>query len=70
MSTYPPPVYPKPNPEWEKKRKEILYEQIKKTSWKAILDEDGWKKPKGRKPKFKERPKAQPRKGEKSWFDQ
>jgi len=63
------PVYPKQNPEWEKRRMQILYDQIKRTSWMASVDEYQGK-PRGRKAKFKERPKAKPRPGERyDWLD-
>ena len=64
-----PPVYPKPDPEWEIKRKQIFYDQIKRTSW-MVECNDYQGKPRGRKAKFRERPKAKPRQGERySWLD-
>jgi hypothetical protein len=64
-----PPVYPKHDPEWEIKRKQILYDQIKRTSWMTnCTDYQG--KPRGRKAQFRERIPAKPRPSERySWFD-
>lgn len=61
------PVYPKHDPEWEKKRKQILYDQIKRTNW---MVEEYQGKPRGRKAKFVERAKAKLRPGERyDWLD-
>lgn len=63
------PVYPKSNPEYDAWRKEHFLKQVKRTNWDYDPDEYQGK-PRGRKVKFKEKPKAKPRKGEKyDWFE-
>jgi hypothetical protein len=67
---YPPPVYPKPNPEYDAWRKARFLEQIKNTRWDACDPNEYQGKPRGRKAKFIERPKAKPRPSEKyNWFN-
>jgi hypothetical protein len=57
------PVYPKEDPEYKKRVMEEFYKRITNTKW---IDETEYKgRPRGRKPKFKEPIKAQPRQGEK-----
>ena len=64
-----PPVYPKPNPEYRKRVMEDFYKKVRETNWNDTCGEyEG--KPRGRKAKFIERPKAQPRLGERyTWLD-
>ena len=65
-----PPVYPKPNPEYRARVMERFYKLVKETNWNDNCGEYQGK-PRGRKAKFIERPKAQPRPGEKyNWFNQ
>lgn len=67
---YPPPVYPKPNPEYDAWRKARFLEQIKNTRW-DDPDHDGYQgKPRGRKAKVVERIPAKLRPTEKyNWLD-
>jgi hypothetical protein len=66
---YPPPVYPKPNPEYDAWCRARFLEKIKNTNW--DFDPNGYQgKPRGRKAKFVERPKAKARPGERyNWLD-
>lgn len=58
------PVYPKPNPEFDARRRKWFLDKVKNTNW--DYDPDGYQgKPRGRKSKFMERPKAKARIGEK-----
>jgi hypothetical protein len=67
MTKYPPPVYPKQDPEYRKRVLERFYQQVRDTKWEEDWEPKG--KPRGRKAKFIERPKAQPRPGEVyNWF--
>ena len=61
---YPPPVYPKSNPEHRKRVMEEFYKKVRETNW--GYDPDGYQgKPRGRKAKVKERIESKPRtKGE------
>ena len=69
MTKYPPPVYPKPDPEHRKQVMERFYKLVRETNWDSNCGEyEG--KPRGRKAKVIERPKAQPRPGEKyNWVN-
>ena len=64
------PVYPKHDPEYRKRVMDRFYKLVRETNWNDTCGEYQGK-PRGRKAKFIERPKAQPRPGEKrySWFD-
>lgn len=63
------PIYPKPNPEHRKRVMERLYKKVKETNWNDTCGEYQGK-PRGRKAKFVERPKAKPRLGERyDWLD-
>jgi hypothetical protein len=69
-NNYPPPVYPKPNPEYDAWRKARFLEQIKNTKWDTPDPNEYQGKPRGRKAKVIERPKAKPRLGERyNWLD-
>lgn len=58
------PVYPKDDPEYRKQVLEEFYKKVRNTNWEAI-DDEYQGKPRGRKPKIKERPQSKPRtKGE------
>lgn len=62
------PVYPKQDPEYRKRVLEQFYKHVKETKWEDVTEYKG--KPRGRKAKVIERPKAQPRPGEKyNWFN-
>jgi hypothetical protein len=68
MTNYPPPVYPKLNPEHRKQVMERFYKLVRETKW-SDPDEQ-LSKPRGRKTKVTERIPTQPRPGEKyNWFD-
>lgn len=59
------PVYPKDDPEYRKQVLEDFYKKVRNTKWDAIDENDYQGKPRGRKPKIKERPQSKPRtKGE------
>jgi hypothetical protein len=61
------PVYPKQDPEYRKRTMEQFYKSVRDTTW---PDEDEKGKPRGRKAKFVERPKAKLRPGERyDWLD-
>lgn len=63
------PVYPKQDPEYRKRVLDQFYKHVKETKWEDTTERPG--KPRGRKAKVVERPKAQPRPGEKyNWFNQ
>ena len=63
-----PPVYPKPDPEYRKRVMEEFYKKVRETKWEDPDERPC--KPRGRKAKFIERPKAQPRLGERyTWLD-
>ena len=53
------PVYPKDDPEYRKKVLERFRLKVKNTNW--SYDEEGPRKPRGRKPKIVERIVAKPR---------
>jgi len=63
------PIYPKRDFEYEARVKQEFYKRIQKINWND--DEGEYKgKPRGRKVKFVERPKAQIRPGEGyNWLD-
>lgn len=62
------PVYPKQDPEYRKRVMEQFYNSVRNTKWPT--EEEKISKPRGRKAKIIERPKAQPRPGEKyNWFN-
>ena len=64
------PVYPKPNPEYDAWRKAYFLEKIKSTKWDTPDPNEYQGKPRGRKAKFIERPKAKARPGERyNWLD-
>lgn len=70
MINYLPPVYPKPDPEHRKRVMEDFYKRVRETKWDTVDENEYQGKPRGRKAKFIERPKAQPRPGEKyNWFN-
>ena len=57
---YPPPVYPKSNPEHRKRVMEEFYKKVKETNW--GYDPDGYQgKPRGRKAKVVTRVETKPR---------
>ncbi len=59
------PVYPKENPEYRKMVLEAFYKKVRETNWGATDEDEYQGKPRGRKPKVKERLPAKPRsKGE------
>lgn len=63
------PVYPKEDPEYRKKVMARFYEQVRNTKWDTIDPNEYQGKQRGRKAKIAERPKAQPRPGEKyNWL--
>jgi hypothetical protein len=63
-----PPVYPKQDPEYRKRVMEQFYKSVRDTKWPT--EEEKTCKPRGRKAKIVERPKAQPRLGERyNWLD-
>jgi hypothetical protein len=63
------PVYPKEDPEYRKKVMARFYEQVKNTKWDTPDSNEYQGKQRGRKAKIVERPKAQPRPGEKyNWL--
>ena len=69
MSKYPPPIYPKSDPEYRKKVMEQFYKTVRETNWDSTCGEYQGK-PRGRKAKLTERPKAKPRQGERyNWLD-
>jgi len=53
------PVYPKDDPEYRKRVMEAFYKQVRETNWGA--EEEGVRKPRGRKPKMVERIESKPR---------
>lgn len=64
------PVYPKQDPEYRKHIMDQFYKKVKETNWESTCGDDYQGKPRGRKAKFRERPKAQLRQGEKyNWLD-
>jgi hypothetical protein len=63
------PVYPKQDPEYRKIVMERFYKLVRETNWDDTCGEYQGK-PRGRKAKFIERPKAKARQGERySWLD-
>jgi hypothetical protein len=63
------PVYPKQDLEYEARVKQEFYKRIKNIKWDTIDEGEYCGKPRGRKVKFVERPKAQLRPGEGyNWF--
>ena len=69
-SKYPPPVYPKPNPEYDAWSRARFLEQVKNTKWDSLDPNEYQGKPRGRKGKVIEHPTAQPRSSEKyNWLD-
>ena len=63
------PVYPKQDPEYKKRVMEEFYKKVRETNWNDTYGEYQGK-PRGRKPQFKERPKAKLRTGERyDWLD-
>jgi hypothetical protein len=63
------PVYPKQDPEYRKIVMERFYKLVRETNWNDTCGEYQGK-PRGRKAKFIERPKAKARPGERySWLD-
>jgi hypothetical protein len=69
-NNYPPPVYPKPNPEYDAWCRAQFLKKIQNTKWDTCDPNEYQGKPRGRKAKFVERPKAKPRPSEKySWFN-
>jgi hypothetical protein len=64
------PVYPKRDLEYEARVKQEYYKRMKNIRWDTTDEGEYCGKPRGRKVKFVERPKAQPRPGEKyNWLD-
>ena len=64
------PVYPKQDPEYRKRVIDRFYKSVCNTKWDTIEEGEYQGKPRGRKAKFKERPKAQLRPSEKyKWLD-
>jgi len=64
------PIYPKQDPKYRKRIMDQFYKSVRDTKWDAIEEGEYQGKPRGRKSKFKERPKAQLRQGEKyNWLD-
>ena len=60
QKNYPPPVYPKTDPEYRKRIMEAFYKKVRETNW--GYDEEGYKgKPRGRKPKVTTRIETKPR---------
>jgi hypothetical protein len=69
MTNYPPPVYPKPDPEYRKQVMERFYKLVRETNWNDACGEYQGK-PRGRKAKAFVRIEAKPRQGERyNWFD-
>lgn len=67
---YPPPVYPKPNPEYDAWCKAQFLKKVQNTKWDTPGEGEYQGKPRGRKAKVVERPKAKPRPSEKyNWFN-
>ena len=63
------PVYPKQDPEYRKRVMEQFYKKVRETNWNDNCGEYQGK-PRGRKAKFTERPKAKLRPGERyDWLD-
>ena len=63
------PIYPKQDPEYRKRVMEQFYKKVRETNWNDSCGEYQGK-PRGRKAKFIERPKAKLRQGERyNWFD-
>jgi hypothetical protein len=61
------PVYPRPNPEYDRIAYEQLLQRMRNMRW-DLPDECG--KPRGRKPKQQSRPESRPRsEGEKQAYD-
>lgn len=59
------PVYPKTDPEYRKRVLEAFYKKVRETNWGADDEGEYQGKPRGRKPKVKERIESKPRtKGE------
>jgi hypothetical protein len=58
------PVYPKQDPEYRKRTMEQFYKSVRDTKWNIVEEGEYQGKPRGRKAKFTERPKAQLRPGE------
>jgi hypothetical protein len=57
---YPPPVYPKTDPEYKKRIMEQFYKKVRETNW--GYDENEYQgKPRGRKPKVTTRIETKPR---------
>jgi hypothetical protein len=52
-------IYPKEDPEYDKKVKEAFYKRVKDTRWNEPSEIQS--KPRGRKPKQVSRPEAKPR---------
>lgn len=64
------PVYPKRDLEYEARVKQEFYKRMKNTKWDTAEEGEYQGKPRGRKAKFVERPKAQLRPGERyTWLD-
>ena len=64
------PVYPKQDPEYRKRVMEQFYKSVSNTKWDTPDPDEYQGKPRGRKTKFVERPKAQLRPGERyDWLD-
>jgi hypothetical protein len=64
------PIYPKQDPEYRKRVMEQFYKSISNTKWDTAEEGEYQGKPRGRKAKFVERPKAQLRPGERyTWLD-
>ena len=64
------PVYPKQDPEYRKRVMEQFYKSVSNIKWDTPDPDEYQGKPRGRKAKFRERPKAQLRPGERyDWLD-
>lgn len=55
------PVYPKENPEYRKIVLEAFYKKVRETNWGADDENEYQGRPRGRKPKMKERIESKPR---------
>lgn len=58
---YPPPVYPKDDPEYRKRIMEEFYKKVRETNWGVVEEGEYQGKPRGRKAKIKERLPTKPR---------
>ena len=62
------PIYPKHDPDYRKRVMEEFYKKVRETRW--TDPDERVSKPRGRKAKFVERPKAKLRPGERyDWLD-